>query len=80
MGVRIIEGKEPGSEETVAVLFDSVIGQAFGPLFRDASDAVDFLEWLEKTMTVARDPRRLSRQELLAYFNHFRKCEDPDGS
>lgn len=45
MGVRIVEGMADGTKQ-VAVLYDSVTGTAFGPLFEDADEAQAFLESL----------------------------------
>jgi hypothetical protein len=54
MGVRILIGREQGSSIEHAVLFDSVTGWAFGPLFREGDNgeaaedrAQAFLDWLD---------------------------------
>ena len=87
MSCRIIEGHEMGRDDTVAVLFDSVTGKAFGPLFKDAADASAFMEWLEAAQerwVVARDrlssksrltsdPRAYSDCRLDNMFCEFRK-------
>jgi hypothetical protein len=59
MGVRILIGHEQGDGDFTsdkAVLFDSVTGWAFGPVFRDAETgetaedrAQAFLDWLAET-------------------------------
>jgi hypothetical protein len=73
MGVRILVGHEQGEHtlaEDKAVLFDSVTGWAFGPLFTESEDgemsaeeqADVFLKWLE--VNDHKDPRNMTRQEL----------------
>ena len=74
MGVHIIEGHEPGSDRTMAVLFCSTSGIAFGPVFDDADDASRFLEWLDEIQKVPRDPRSLGNTELMAYYEHYLKA------
>ncbi len=72
MGCRIIEGFEGGcADTTVAVLFCSTTGWAFGPLFEDLEDAQSFLDWLSARED--RDPRNLPDHELGDYFKEFRK-------
>lgn len=69
MGCRVLDGGDDG-----AVLYDSTSMVAFGPVFRSAEHAEDFLEWL------AYDPRRLTMAELGERFGewHGARC-DADG-
>jgi hypothetical protein len=72
MGVRILIGSEQGDAgvREQAVLFDSVTGWAFGPLFRedesDGTNAEDmaelFLKWVEEHE--GRDVRTIVGGEL----------------
>ena len=61
MGVRILQGAEPGSAYTQAVLYCSTSDWAFGPVFYgdDEHDAFDrahmFCKWLNETGH--KDPR-----------------------
>lgn len=68
MGVRILVGREQGSDVERAVLFDSVTGLAFGPLFDDEEEADDFLGWFARTRAIhggrQRDVRCLSSDEV----------------
>lgn len=56
MGQRIITGCEEGTTKEVSLLFDSVTGWAFGPVFdeRDGISGADrllsFLEWCGETI------------------------------
>ena len=43
MGVRT-------TDRAAVAMYDSVTGQAFGPVFDSTSDADDFLEWLTERM------------------------------
>ena len=63
MGVRIV-GQEP---EAAACLYDSVTGLAFGPVFSDAGDAEDFLEWYSGA-----DLRTLTPREVETCVNDWR--------
>lgn len=71
MGCRIIRGKEDGTENEVAVLFDSVTGTAFGPVFRPASLAEVYLHW-EQSRGV--DPRSLRYSEMELRSKTFRQA------
>lgn len=67
MGTRIIEGTEFGTEQTVAVLYDSVTGWAFGPVFVNAEWADEFLIWLESEAPGV-DPRTMSPIDLERHY------------
>lgn len=63
MGIRVLEASAdcpdaPGQ----AVMFDSVTGHAFGPLFESGDDARDFLRWVE--LEALDDPRTLGMLRL----------------
>lgn len=71
MSVRILIGREQGDRyNDSAVLFDSVTGWAFGPIFSEGEDgepsaedrAQAFLDWLREND--GRDARRLTPGEL----------------
>ena len=69
MATRILIGHENGDSREQAVLFDSVTGWAFGPLFSEGENgasaedrAEHFLTWLNERDT--EDPRRLEPSEL----------------
>jgi len=73
MSVRILVGYEQGSREEKAVMFDSVTGWAFGPLFSDASadggdNAEDrcqaFMDWAASPSGGQVDARKLTMGEL----------------
>ncbi len=51
MGCRIIRGTRDGTCDDAAVLYDSVTETAFGPVFEDAYEAVDFMAWLQADTT-----------------------------
>lgn len=55
MGCRVIEGAVDGGPQKGAVMFDSVTGYAFGPMFEDADAACDFIAWCVKETN--KDPR-----------------------
>lgn len=57
MGVRILVGEYDGTEQ-MAVMVDSVIGTAFGPLFENADDIESFCAWLRG------EPFRLSAGQM----------------
>lgn len=77
MGQRIIIGHEQGSEHEVAVLFDSVTGWAFGPVFdeRDGIAGEDrleaFLDWLEGAAGTT-DLRSMKESEVEALVARWR--------
>jgi hypothetical protein len=48
MGIRTIQGfKDGNDDDRCAVLYCSTSGIAFGPLFKHASEADDFLQWCD---------------------------------
>lgn len=61
MGVRI-------SDPRHVCLYDPVSGTAFGPVFSDALEAEDFLEWLG-----GRDPRDIREPRLLVMFERWQE-------
>ncbi len=63
MGVRILVGNEQGCDDEKAVLFDSVDGVAFGPLFDSEEEAEQFLLRIDSAVGV--DPRRFSTTQLV---------------
>ena len=65
MGVRIIESNSP--TDSYAVIYCSVSMTAFGPVFSDAFEAEEFLEWLPE------DARRYSSNELDCKYAEFRE-------
>lgn len=74
MSVRIIVGSEQGTIPEVAVLFDSVTGTAFGPVFAEdgegsaAAHAQAFLDWLGEADGLGGGPvdaRSLAPNELM---------------
>lgn len=72
MGVRILAHEDTtGDREGGAVLFDSVTGWAFGPVFADEDEAESFLDWCrEKGL---RDVRELGGATLKAQYEQFLK-------
>ena len=70
MGVRILEGEYDGGY-SCAVLVCSTTETAFGPLFRDSSQAEAFVNWFERTrrMTV----RSASQEGLALGYSEFCK-------
>ncbi len=74
MGVRILEGNGQGDSQGGAVLYDSVSGWAFGPVFDSYEDAAAFNGWLED------DARSLTEAGLRqAYGNWKREQAAPEG-
>lgn len=70
MGQRIIVGREQGSDDEVAVLFDSTSGWVLGPVIAAGEDgtlaedrAAGFLGWLEATFGDS-DLRGMTDQEV----------------
>lgn len=63
MGVRIMEGREYTDG---AILYCSVTMWAFGPVFEDAYDAQQFLDWLGPD-----DPRMFSDPELRSKYEDW---------
>ena len=63
MGVRILDGIYDGSR-TAAALVDSTTDTAFGPLFKNAACAEDFLAWLPAHVVTDGDPRKLDAGQL----------------
>jgi len=73
MCVRILEGVDHDGAEVRAVLFDSVTGTAFGPLFRSRDEAEEFLKYLEWCSV---DARRLGQVMLDESVTAFREREE----
>lgn len=66
MGTRILEGVQGGDSHGRAVLYDSVTGIAFGPVFEDSDTAQAFLDFLSPT-----DARKLSPKGLEVRYAAF---------
>ncbi len=64
MGVRILNGRS-NSDRRASVLYDSVSGFAFGPLFDSQEDAEEFLA------TLTEDARTLTDTELRTAYAKF---------
>lgn len=62
MGIRI-------SDPTHVILYDSVTGVAFGPVFADSWEADEFLRWL--TENEWPDARKLAPQTLMILYAKF---------
>lgn len=71
MGCRIIIGREQGTENEVAVLFDSVTMTAFGPVFRPAALAEVYLNW---ELSRGVDPRSARYSEMEQRLKMFRQA------
>ncbi len=71
MGVRTFVGHEAGDDgrQEQAVLFDSVTGLAFGPIFDSEVACEDFQEWHANKYGV--DLRTLSEPTLLKRYNEW---------
>lgn len=69
MGVRILNGDGRGDSRG-AVLYDSVSGWAFGPLFDDVDDAEAFLS------TLTDDARALTDTELRTAYAKFEYAKE----
>jgi hypothetical protein len=72
VSVRIIIGFETGDSREVAVLYDSVTGIAFGPVFEEGEDgessedrALRFLEWLDL------DARSYAPDEVMSLYREW---------
>jgi hypothetical protein len=83
MGVRIIN--DPSDRNDYACLYDSVSMTAFGPVFDDAEEADDFLEWYDKNgprskvnNTEVLDLRIPSDSELETLVKEFRDAREAD--
>lgn len=61
MGVRVIGGGDG------ACIYDSVTMWAFGPIFEDAEQAEEFLQWLPRQP----DPRLYTDRELSGKYSDF---------
>lgn len=74
MGIRVLAGamEQVEAPSGAAVLFDSVTGTAFGPLFSSDDEANEFLGWYS-TRRTARDLRRLNEMQVREYVSTFRR-------
>lgn len=67
MSVMILEGKRINEDDSEgAILYCSSSGRAFGPVFVDAEEAQEFIEWLPV------DARMLGYEELAEHVSDFR--------
>lgn len=66
MSVRVLQGLLETS--VGAVMYDSVTMWAFGPVFADTNEALDFIEWCEK------DPRAYTPNELENKYTEWRSA------
>jgi len=72
MGVRILNGDGQGDSQG-AVLYDSVSGWAFGPIFPEGyPEAQDFLEWIDEERLP--DPRGMADLELERRVREWREA------
>lgn len=76
MSTRIIASDGFGHSEDGAVLFDSVSGWAFGPVFSDGIRAEEFLDWLRDNGHP--DPRRMSDRTLKAVHDAWQRQRDAE--
>jgi hypothetical protein len=72
MGVRIISNQSGDYGEKGAVIFDSVSGWAFGPVFDDYDAAQAFLDWLPD------DARRYAGADLQRKHGDWLKTLESD--
>jgi len=76
MGVKILIGRQIGSDIAMACMFDSTTDTAFGPVFMDIKDktadevAIDFLDWHNEKYG---DPRKAVGKELQDRYAEFRE-------
>lgn len=74
MGVRILVGKADGALcDNAAILYDSVSGWAFGPLFDDFEQADHFANWLPV------DARAYTDIRLAEMYSRWRESSAFDG-
>lgn len=73
MGVRVASGDRMDGldEKPFAVLYDSVTGTAFGPMFESEEEALTFTRWCE--VFCQRDPRQMGDHELGREVDSFRR-------
>jgi hypothetical protein len=71
MATRYHIGREAGTDRESTVLFDSVTGLAFGPLFESTDEADAFI------CTLAHDPRAYSSRELADSLAEWRAAGSP---
>ena len=77
MGCRLIVGVEQGTEQHMAVLFDSTDGIVFGPVIRGETER-EALERGERFIdSLEGDPRRLTDVELSLAYWLFCQREEP---
>lgn len=80
MGIRILEGKRvEETSEDGACFYDSTTGTAFGPMFKNYTEASAFLKWLYATDRCT-DARRLTPRTINEFYGTWLRRVDGDGS